>query len=211
MKKKLLISAIAVCLVALIAFGSLAYFTDSSEVTNVFKATSTDPDNPDQELFDIDVIEHDPETGDPTDEGITYEDIAPGDVLSKDPTVENNGVYGAYVRVSVTVTEASAWAAICEKWDLDLEDIFGGYNADFERKDIIADEDADTLTYVYYLNKELAAGESACLFETVTIPACLDNDDMASIADFDLTVSADAIQSANTGDNAYDAFANYWN
>lgn len=206
MKKKILLAALAIALAAIIVGSSLAYFTDSQTVTNVFKATSTEPG---QEQFDIIVYEHDGE-GKATDEGLTFEDFAPGDTFSKDPTVENTGVYGAYVRVSVTVSKASAWKAICEKWELDLEDIFGGFDPNFERKAESYDSEKDTLTYVYYLNHELAAGESAALFETVTIPAVLDNADMATIPEFELTVSADAIQAQNTGSNAFDAFADYW-
>ena len=207
MKKKLLVSALAIALVAIIAVGSLAYFTASTSVTNVFKTTSTDPD---QELFDVDVIEPNADGEENEFGGHTYEDIVPGSTYAKDPTVVNTGVYGAYVRVSVTVTKASAWQAIFAKWDLDLDDVFGGFDARFERKSESYDADADTLTYVYYLNEELVAGASATLFQTVTIPAVLDNDDMASISEFDLTVTADAIQAQNTGDNAVDAFANYW-
>ena len=207
MKKKILVSALAIALVAIIAVGSLAYFTASTSVTNVFKTTSTDPD---QELFDVDVLEPNADGEENEFGGHTYEDIVPGSTYKKDPTVVNTGVYDAYVRVTVTVTKASAWQAICAKWELDLEDIFGGFDARFERKSESYDEENDALTYVYYLNEPLKAGDSATLFTTVTIPAVLDNDDMASISEFDLSVTADAIQAENTGDNAFDAFNDYW-
>ena len=42
-KKKVLLASLAVCLIALLSAGTLAWFTDSEEVTNEFKiATSED-------------------------------------------------------------------------------------------------------------------------------------------------------------------------
>lgn len=214
MKRKTLIVAVAVCLAAILAFGTLAYFSANDNVTNKFMVTSYDPDHeltPD-ELFSVDVYETD-EDGNKTDTGRTYEDIAPGSVLSKDPTVQNTGKYSQYVRVNVTVTNATAWQAACAKHDItNLSDIFQGFKDNlWNRYDApVYNEEADTLTYTYYYNGVLAPKESVTLFTQVVIPTAFDQDDMATLQYFELNVSADAIQSVNTGDNAHDAFETYW-
>lgn len=222
-KRRVLIAAIAVCLVAILACGSLAYFTYTSDtVTNKFYTYSTDeypdgpPTDPDQ-LFSISVYETyknaDNETVKDYD-GLEYTEVVPGTVLSKDPTVENTGKYSAYVRLRVTLTNAEAWQKACTDIGLTkLEDIFGGINTDWERKSESYDADADTMTYVYYLNKPLAAGETSTLFTTVTMPAKLTVEHMIALSQFQLIIEGDAIQSENTGDNAYATFTDteYWN
>lgn len=210
MKRKTLIVAVAVCLVAILALGSLALFTDTDDITNKFMVASSD--DPDQEIFDVDVWETDP-NGEKTDEGIVYDDIQPADVLKKDPTVENTGLYDQYVRVMVTVTNAKNWMTACDKYGIaDLTTIFGGFDGTkWTRVDApVYDLANDTLTYTFYYNGVLAPKETATLFTTVTIPQAFTVEDMVALQQFELSVSAQAIQSANTGDNAVDAFANYW-
>lgn len=210
MKRKTLIVALAVCLVAIMAFGTLAFFSAQDSVTNNFKIASS-PD-PDQDPFSVKVEETDPETGEPTTDGVTYDNIKPGDELQKDPTVINDGLYSEYVRVNVTVTNATAWKAACEKHSItDLTTIFGGFDGTKWTRvgDPVFDEVADTLTYSYYYNGVLAPSESAVLFTSVTIPAAFDTADMVSLANFQLIVTADAIQSEHTGDSAADAFVLY--
>ena len=97
-KRKILSLALAVCLIALFTMGTLAYFTDSAATSNKFMTASYDPSNPDkvitaEELFSIKVYETDA-NGQKDYDGLTYEDIAPGDELDKDPTAENTGKYG---------------------------------------------------------------------------------------------------------------------
>lgn len=215
-KRRILVVSLAVCLIAILAFTSIAVFTDSKTVTNVFKATSGDvgPNPPQPEdIFGVKLYE----TDITKDEGITtdgnvYEEILPAQTLTKDPTVENTGIHPEYVRLIVTVDNAAAWQAACAKHKItDLATIFNGFNKDWERKSEYVDEKNDTLTYVYYLNTELAPKATSTLFESVTIPADFDVDDMVSLASFNLTVEAQAIQSEHIGcDNAFDAFAKYW-
>lgn len=214
-KRRILVVSLAVCLIAILAFTSIAVFTDSKTVTNVFKATSGDDPNPPQpeDIFGVKLYE----TDITKDEGITtdgnvYEEILPAQTLTKDPTVENTGIHPEYVRLIVTVDNAAAWQAACARHKItDLATIFNGFNKDWERKSEYVDEKNDTLTYVYYLNTELAPKATSTLFESVTIPADFDVDDMVSLASFNLTVEAQAIQSEHIGcDNAFDAFAKYW-
>ena len=216
-KRRILVVSLAVCLIAILAFTSIAVFTDSKTVTNVFKATSGDvgPNPPQPEdifgvkLYETDITKND---GSTTTKGNTYEKILPAQNLQKDPTVENTGIHPEYVRLIVTVDNAAAWQAACARHNItDLATIFNGFNSAWERKSETYDKEADTLTYVYYLNAELAPKATSTLFKSVTIPADFDVDDMVSLASFNLTVEAQAIQSEHIGcDNAFDAFANYW-
>lgn len=220
MKKKVFISAMAVCLAALTAFGSLAYFTDSHTLTNQFMTAEWDPEDPYEEpdeIFSIKVDELDlsdgAEEGDRTEEGNQYERIKPADVLDKDPTICNTGKYPQYIRMSITVTQADEWKAAYAKWlktagnpdgIKDSYDIFGGFNSKF----ILAEDETEydsaenTLTYVFYLNEILEPGMKETLFETVTIPSCFDNDDMLSLQEFKILVRGEAIQSEHTASNA---------
>ncbi len=214
-KRRILVVSLAVCLIAILAFTSIAVFTDSKTVTNVFKATSGDGPTPPQpeDIFGVKLYETDITKNEGiTTKGNTYEEILPAQRLTKDPTVENTGIHPEYVRLIVTVDNAAAWQAACARHKItDLATIFNGFNKDWERKSEYVDEKNDTLTYVYYLNTELAPKATSTLFESVTIPADFDVDDMVSLASFNLTVEAQAIQSEHIGcDNAFDAFAKYW-
>ena len=214
MKRKALIVAVAVCLAAILTFGTLAVFTDNDDITNKFMIAQYDPDHPvtPDELFSVNVYETDKDNQ-KTEEGLTYEGIQPGDQLKKDPTVENTGKYDQYVRVHVTVTNAKNWMDACEKHNItDLTTIFTGFvDANWTRVDAPKyDIENDTITYTYYYNGVLAPKATATLFTGVNIPMVFDVNDMTNLQYFELSVSADAIQSANTGDNAVSAFASYW-
>lgn len=220
MKKRVFIVALVICLVAIIGFGSLAYFQTSKNLTNYFAVAGiTDPTDPEEtidpdDLFSIRLDEQVIGGNDRTEEGNTYTGILPGDVLTKDPTVTNTGKYDAWVRVKVTVTDATAWQAACAKHQIeDLEDIFGGYVAadwDREKAEDKFDATADTLTYTYYYKAKVPANGQAKLFDTITIPAAFDINDMASLATFQVKITGEAIQAANTGDSAQDAFHDFW-
>lgn len=215
MKRRKAISlAVLVCLVAITAVGSIAYFTAKDSVTNTFMISTYDPDNPvdPSKVFSIEVYET--EGGTKTTEGITYEDIKPGDALYKDPTVENTGKYNQWVRVQVTINNAASWQAACDKHGIaDLMSIFGGCDDSKWTKYAAPAEDkeADTVTYEFYLNKELKPAETETLFNSVTIPASFNTEDMAALSKFEVKISAEAIQSEGTGDGAKEAFDNHWN
>jgi predicted ribosomally synthesized peptide with SipW-like signal peptide len=212
-RRKILAAAAAVCVAAVLSFGTIAYFTASDSVTNQFMVASYDPDEPidPDNQFSIRVYETD-EDGQTTT-GKTYEGIVPGDALAKDPTVQNTGKYSQWVRMSVTVTNAEAWMEICARHGItDLTEMFGGYSEKiWTRYDApVYDSQEDTLTYVFYLDNVLKADETAVLFTTFTVPASLEVEDMVELAEFQILISADAIQSANTGASAKTAFDRCW-
>ena len=219
-KKKVFVVAVAVCLIAILSLSSLAWFSDADEVTNQFMvSTSEDPADPD-DIFSVDVWEDtdgdgEPDVGEGDDTvGETYEHIYPSQELIKEPHVENTGIYDQWIRVNVTVTDADAWIALCNKYaedgkPYDLAQIFGGHDETLWTRDFVEGYDAteNTLTYVYYLNEKLAPEADVVLFETVTIPSCFDQYDLATLAGgFELNIVAEAVQADNTGATAQEAF-----
>ena len=109
-KKKLFSLALTVIMIAILSFGTLAWFSDSDDVTNNFYIASSDDTDPD-DIFSVDVWENTPD-GDKDQDGYEYKDVLPGDVLKKEVSVENTGYYDQYVRVTVTVSDAAAWMEV---------------------------------------------------------------------------------------------------
>ena len=221
-KRAFLVPALAAGLAALSAGGSLAYFTSFQKAPDRFLVAGSGGQDPDS-LFSIEVVESkiDPATGKPvpggvtTKEGNTYENVVPGSVLIKDPSVRNTGAYGQYVRAKVTLTGARAWerareAHRGEKNGLDdIGRIFGGLdtvNWTVSGDSPVLDEGADELTWTFYYNRVLAGGESAGLFQNIVIPECLDSGDMAALSGFRIRIRAEAVQSDYTSDSAPGAF-----
>lgn len=217
-KKKVLIIALAVCLIAILSMSTLAWFNASDEVKNEFMFDDTDGDGtPD---FEVTVSET---GGDPTTGGLKFEHVVPGAVLAKDPTVQNTGDYSMYTRLVVTLDNASVWIAASEKYSIAdddnriLEEMVD-IHTNWIRYDVpVYDATANTLTYVYYHNGIVESGvKTAPLFTAVTIPTEPQQDDLRFLDDkFSITVKADAIQSDNiipagttiVGNEAYTAFS----
>jgi len=212
-KKKVFVAALAISLVAIISMGTLAWFNASDELTNKFMIADSDGDGtPD---FKVDVFETNPDTGDKDQDGITYDAIAPGDILDKDPTVYNLGDYDQWIRVSVTFDEWNTINDACVNQGI-TNDLRTWFRLSFNSSEWIAADNetayvGDTVTYVYYLNHKLEPGKSAVLFENVFIPGEFEQDDMTFASnDFSINIKAEALQADNTGDNAMDAFFKYW-
>ena len=210
-KKKVLTAALAVGLVATISAGTIAWFSDTDEVTNTFKIADSEDDKPD-DIFSVDVKEDTPE-GDEDDDGFTYEDILPGDELKKEPYAVNTGYYDQYIRAVVTVGDAAAWRAVLgdNSGVISSDKIFGNINttdwlewADLETYDT----DADTMTYVFYYQNTLAASKKTSdIFETVKIPSTMTKEQAVLFDnEFDIKVKAQAVQTENVGSNAKEAF-----
>ena len=103
MKKKVLILALAVALIAIMVGGSLAYFTAGDEVTNTFTIGSVK----------IEVVEdfREPQTMIPV---VTPDDTDPN-YINKDARVKNTGDNAAYVQMYVAIPKAldDAQAFVC--------------------------------------------------------------------------------------------------
>ncbi len=212
-KRKIFVSALAICLVAIMSMGTLAWFSDSDSAKNTFKfADSTqDPD----ELFSVNVYEE--KDGQRYDEttGIEYKDVLPGATYEKQAFVENTGKYDQYIRVTVTISDKAAWMAAL---DLTTQEALEAYPviAHFDGYDATMWQDGktkteyigDTIVYTLYLKDKLTPGTKVQLFENVILPgATMDQTDAVLFGgDFTIDIVAEAVQTDNVGDNCYDAF-----
>lgn len=207
MKKKLFVVALVVCLLATISMGTLAWFNAQDEVENKFYVADSTDTNP-EDIFSIDVYENYDSDGDDTDEeyqsGITYEDILPGDELQKEAYVKNTGYYDQYVRVTVTISDATAWIHAVGQ-DIAIENLFVGFDAaKWNHISKAIDNTTDTITYVLYYNDILDGsddndgGATINLFNAVKIPTSLDQADVAEFdGNFTVNVKAEAVQTEN--------------
>ena len=222
-KKKVFALALAVCLIATLSMGSLAWFTAEDQVTNDFLIgdTNTPPD----EVFGIDLWEETDADRDGTSEtvgkdvgndiGAKYETILPGEILPKKPYLTNTGIHPQFVRAIVTVTPASILKdAMGDDWkNADL--FLAGTDATKWQLDSISytnDGTTSKLVYVYYYQEVLAAGATTDdIFEAVVVPTGLTTDQAAQMGGFQINIVGQAIQSEHIlKDNAKDAFETYW-
>ena len=111
MKKKIVTLCLVIALVAtMVAGGTLAYFTDSDEATNVFAIGNVD----------IELSEEVGTSGNATvvetENGATYTGVTPGDKLQKEVKIANTGSNAAYVQVAVTLkNDNGTWANLLNK------------------------------------------------------------------------------------------------
>lgn len=220
-KKKVLSLSLVIVLIAILSFGTLAWFNDADKVTNTFYVASDDTDNdgvvdPD-EIFSVDIWEDDPDDIDDDgqvkdQDGLEYENIVPGGTYEKKPYVENTGSYDQWIRVTVKVTNADAWIAALGN-GYPLESIFKGFDGTkWTRVEMDGYNGSDnTYSMVFYLNAKLAKDEMVPLFTAVEIPSQLTQEDMVFIdGKFEITISVDALQADGTGATAKEAFEALW-
>ena len=199
-KKKVFALALAVCVIAVLSVGSLAWFTDSDEVTNDFLITNSENPSAD-EIFSVDVWEKTP-AEDKDQDGHEYKDILPGDLLLKEAHVENTGYYDQYVRVTVTISDAAAWINALGT-DFDVADIFVGYDetmwTHIWNNLYEATEMPSEIVYVLYYKDILPAGEDITVFTNIQIPGEELTREEAVLfgGKFNIKVTADAVQTEN--------------
>ncbi len=227
-KKKILLVALAVCLIAILSMGTLAWFTDEDSVTNNFYVgnTTVDPDD----VFGIDLWEtadtdNDPETpevevgkGTKDTTGITYEEILPGQILDKNPYFTNTGIHPQYLRAIVTVTEADILREAMTPKDSDVsmwhnvEMFLPGTDEKWSR-DYTFYTNKDTFVFVYNYTEPLQPNDvTGKLFDDVVIPTELTKEQAALIDNFSISIVGQVIQSEHLADvtTAKEAFAKYW-
>ncbi len=227
-KRKVFVCAIVISLVAILSFGTLAWFSDADTVTNKFLTADSNDDA--DTVFNVDLYETVPDGEDPDSEpdivdkgdndgtGVdtvyTYTEVLPGDELVKQPVVENTGKYAQYVRVKVTVSDANYWVALSQRDGFALEQLFNvpaDFDATWDREIDETEVDGDNITFVYYCKKVLNPTDKVVLFNSVKVPETLTKEDMVDATGlgndgFTLKLLAEAVQVANTGANAQEAF-----
>ena len=192
-KKKLLIAGIATAVaVAAVSGSTIAYFTSQDSVSNVFT------------VGDVKIQLTEPKW-DPAASHV----ILPATEFDKDPTVTNIGTNDAYIRVKVKISDYAALTAA----NVTPSSLLTGLDSTkwIQAGAPVTGSD-DTITYSYYYNKTIEAGESTIpVFTKVSFPSTLKAADLQGIGtDFEINVSADAIQaqSFNTVQEAFTAFDN---
>lgn len=199
-KKNLITAAVSLALVAVVGVGAtLAYFTDKTETKkNVFSAGKVSINLID-ETWDVEgqvkgeYYEKDGITG------IQYEDIMPGDVLSKVVGVETAAdSQDAYVAVRVTVTDVVAPNAadivLPEEITAQISDIIAAQ----VDGTLWASRDMGNGDVIYYFKSVVPADtQNLVLFDKIPLPGSEWNNAYAELS-FDVEVQAAAIQAANT-------------
>lgn len=198
-KKSIALTLTAVMLALAVGIGgTIAYFTaKTDDVVNTFTTSSGIKITLDEDKIDPDTWK---KVGTEKTKANTYKNIYPAAVLPKNPTIHvENGSEKAYVAMKVQVSNVAAWKAIATHWNITkLETIFGGYEEDNWQK-VYAD--VDNLTFVFMWEADSAdgkgvveAGDNCELFNTVTIPAKLTNEEVNSLNNFTITATAYAVQ-----------------
>lgn len=211
-KKRFVAILLCVTLVALAAIGAtFAYLTDTKTVNNTFT------------MGNVAIKLDETDIKNPNGDRVTSNEynVYPGAVVTKDPIVHNTGKNAAYIRATVNV---SNWMNLCAAYYPDFKETFpnDGYKAALnllvgelgEGWSVVGVEAGDTFTigqfdakFILKYEGALAAGaDTTAMFQTVTIPAGIDNANTDSFSG--VTVVAQAIQ-ADGFDTWEAAFAAY--
>ena len=175
MKKRMLTAALALCCLAVLATGTLAYFTAEETAQNVITMGSLK-----MKLVELD------EKGEPWED---VENIVPGMEVTKKAFVKNKGTVDFYTRVKITKRYVNEQGEKLPDLNTDLVEL--NISEDWElRKDGF-----------YYYNKPVAPDEKTePLFTTVTFSTEMGNEYQNVKVKIDL--DAQAVQSRNNGDSA---------
>lgn len=215
-KKRFVAILLCVTLVALAAIGAtFAYLTDTKTVDNTFTMGNVKITLDESKVDESGkAVEGDRVTSN------TY-NVYPGAVVTKDPIVHNTGKNAAYIRATVNV---SNWMNLCAAYYPDFKETFpnDGYKAALnllvgelgEGWSVVGVEAGDTFTigqfdakFILRYEGALASGDdTTAMFQTVTIPAGIDNANTDSFKE--VKVVAQAIQ-ADGFDTWEAAFAAY--
>ena len=212
MKKKITAIFLCVALVAIAIVGaSLAYFTDSKTATNTFT------------MGDVKIKLDETNVNDPTGDRVTSNtyNVYPGAVVTKDPIVHNVGKNAAYIRATVNV---SNWMNLVAAYYPDFKPTFPneGYEAALnllvgdlgDGWSIVGVAKGDTFTigqfdakFILKYDGTLAAGtDTTAMFQTVTIPAGIDNVNNDSFSEVKVVAQAIQADGFDTWETAFAAF-----
>lgn len=226
MKKRLVAISLVVAMLAIaIVGGSLAYFTDEDDADNTFTMGNVDI------LLDEAKVNYDEDTYkwtvDESGERVqsnVYENIYPGAVMPKDPTVHNQGTMDAYVRVKVTITGYTNWANLmgnklnvvgnAEKYTKSLVGEFGEGWSFVDAEAVPGTHVGSDLVVTLQWDGVLKGGDSTTpVFQQVTLPTDFahrsagDTDRWINMVmgydrTFEILVKAEAIQAPSFDDAA---------
>lgn len=211
MKKKLLIMSVAMVLVCAFAVGmTIAYLTDHETVTNTFTVGNV------QIKLDEAKVNPDgtPVQGAERVKANSYK-LIPGHTYTKDPMVTVlSGSEESFIKMTVTFSNSAELDAIFDPTGADLLKIFNGYDsANWTYKGNTKDITANTRTYEFWYKETVAAPDGNvpldALFDSITVPGNINNNQLATIEGMTITVNAYAIQADGFEGNATAAWAAY--
>ena len=210
MKKKLLIMSVAMVLVCAFAVGmTIAYLTDHETVTNTFTVG-----NVQIKLDEADVDEYGVPQGSPAPRvtANSYK-LIPGHTYTKDPTVTVlEGSEESFIKMTVTFSNSAELDEIFGV-GTDLTTIFHDYDGTTWIYKGNTENTDNTRTYEFWYKETVAATTEDvaldALFDSITVPRTITNDQLATIQGMTITVNAYAIQADGFGGNAAAAWAAY--
>lgn len=179
MKKRMLTAALALCCLAVLATGTLAYFTAEETAQNVITMGSLK-----MELVELD------EKDEPWED---VENIVPGMEVTKKAYVENNGSVDFYTRVKITKSFEPAQGVELPELNTKL------VRLDINEKYWEPGNDG----FYYYKEPVKPDEETEPLFTTVTFSTEMGNEYQNVKVKIDL--DAQAVQSRNNGERALEA------
>lgn len=200
-RKALLLSLCAVMLVVASVLGTMAYLTSQDQVVNTFTIGQVKI-NLDEAALD--------DTGAPDPDADRVKEnsykLLPGHTYSKDPMVTVlEGSEESYVKMTVTFSHADELDAIFAPNGADLTSIFNGYDAaNWIAKGNTKDANNNTRTYEFWYKEAVSAPsvdvELDALFDSITVPGEITNEQLATIEGMTITVNAYAIQADGFAD-----------
>ena len=213
LRKALYLLTSALLLISITVGATVAYLTDTDSVTNAFTVGNV------HITLDEALVEYNAATnvytakadGSRTSDTQQYH-LLPGTVVAKDPTVHvQANSENCYVRALVTFTYKTAADAVLDEswinWDNQLWTV---NPTPVTTKD--TEKDTITRTYEVRYNsivEKSASVQDLVIFDKVTIPKTLTNDQIATLQDLSITVVANAIQAngfEGSPDDAWVAF-----
>jgi predicted ribosomally synthesized peptide with SipW-like signal peptide len=209
MKKTIAIVALVVLVAVASVLGTMAYLTDTKKVENTFT------------MGDVRIKLDETDVNNPEGDRVTKNDyeVYPGAIVTKDPIVHNVGANGAYIRATVNVSD---WMNLVAAYYPDFKETYPneGYKAALNLLvgelgkgwSVVGVEAGDVFTigqfdakFILKYDGVLKGGENTtAMFQTVTVPAGIDNANTKSFNS--VKVEAQAMQ-ANGFDNWEAAFA----
>ena len=210
MKKRTLALILALVLVFGAAVGgTIAYLTSNDSVTNTFTVGKVEITLDEAKVDEYGVAV----TPAARVEKNTYK-LIPGHTYTKDPTVTVvKGSEKSYVKMTVTFSNARELDAIFAPDGANLTRIFNGYDAtNWIAKGNTEDTVKNTRTYEFWYKETVGAPTADvaldALFDSITVPGTITNEQLETIKDMTITVNAYAIQ-ADGFTAAADAWANF--
>lgn len=211
MKKTIAIVALVVLVAVASVLGTLAYLTSTAKVENTFT------------MGDVKIKLDETDVKNPKGNRVTENDyeVYPGAVVTKDPIVHNVGANGAYIRATVNVCN---WMNLVGAYYPDFKETFPneGYRAALnllvgelgEGWSVVGVEAGDVFTigqfdakFILKYDGVLESGkDTTAMFQTVTIPAGIDNANTESFNYVNVVAQAMQANGFDTWEEAFAAF-----